>query len=104
MGTSAAGFKRRRWGPNDVEFRVVSHRRERLLLGLGQVVLASDFTFAGMGAFVAVINAASFTCAPRTGNLESAISRRTSDIDAVFGCKTPRRTANRASPTEVGTV
>jgi len=60
---------------------------------------------ASMAAFVAVINAASFTgAARRLGTSKSVISRRISDMELHLGARLIDRTAVRVSPTEVGAV
>src|SRR5688572_28647087 len=58
---------------------------------------------AGMAAFVAVINAASFTGAARQlGTSKSVISRRISDMEQQLGTKLVDRSALRISVTEAG--
>ncbi|RNF85231.1 LysR family transcriptional regulator [Montanilutibacter psychrotolerans] len=60
---------------------------------------------ASMAAFVAVINAASFTgAARRLGTSKSVISRRISEMELHLGARLIDRTAARVSPTEVGAV
>lgn len=60
---------------------------------------------AGMSAFVAVVNSASFTGAARKlGTSKSVISRRISEIERHLGARLIDRSAARVTPTEIGSV
>lgn len=70
---------------------------------LTQVRSSTQVDFADMNAFVAVVNAGSFTgAARRLGTSKSVISRRVSDLERQLGARLIERSAARIGPTEVG--